>query len=179
MKKDGYDIFASRQANNVYEEMIDQFLARWTYRVELVLDGGSERVDQHVVDLLGLLLLFEDVGDSIFELHVVLLVQGTLLVQLWFYLPELEFQCVYFFRLFGLLLEEKRVVGQFVCIDAVAAWLQQVLLWACSRDRLAGGADCWWRLGLRSWSTLGHFMSCLFCLSVFISNVRIAQERNG
>ena len=165
------------EANNAYEERFDQFLARRTYRVELVLDGRSERVDQHVVDLLGLLLLFEDVGDSVFELHVILLVQGTLLVQLWFYLPELEFQCVDFFRLFGLLLEEKRVVGQFMCIDAVAARLQQLLLRATSRDRLAGGAYCWWRLGLRSWSTLGHFMSCLLELSVFISNVRIPQER--
>ena len=172
-------MFASKQASNLYEEMIGQFWARWTYRVKLVLDGRPERVDQHVVDLLGLLLLFEDVGDSVFELHVILLVQCTLLVQLWFYLPELESQCVDFFRLFGLLLEEKRIVGQFMCINAAAARLQQLLLWATLWDGLAGRANCWWRLGLRSWSTLSHFMSCLLQLCAFISNVRITQDRNG
>jgi len=76
----------------------------------LVLDGGAQRVYQHVVNFLALLLLLEDVANAILQLHHVLLVQCLLLVQFTFHLAQLEFQGVNLLRLLGLLLEEKRIV---------------------------------------------------------------------
>ena len=65
--------------------------------------------------------------------------QGSLLVKFRFHLSELEFQCVDFLRLFVLLLEEKRVVGEFVGSDGAGL---TVGAWA----GLGGGADRGWCL---------------------------------
>ena len=85
-----------------------------TYRIRLVLKGGSKRCYQHVINLLALFFLFKDVRDSIFQLHDVLLVQGLHFVKLTHGLSELELEGIDLFWLILLLLDQHWVVGHLV-----------------------------------------------------------------
>ena len=73
----------------------------------LILDGCSQRVDKHVVDLLAFFLGLEDVCETIFELHDVLLVESLLLVEFTLGLAKLKFQRVNFIRLLRLMLQDQ------------------------------------------------------------------------
>ena len=66
----------------------------------------------HIVDLLGLFLLLQDVFNAVLELGHILLVQGSLLVQLALCLAKLILEGIDFLLLLGLLLEEQTIVGQ-------------------------------------------------------------------
>ena len=66
----------------------------------------------HIVDLLGLFLLLQDVFNAVLELGHILLVQGSLLVQLALCLTKLILEGVDLLLLLGLLLEEQTIVGQ-------------------------------------------------------------------
>ena len=94
----------------------------------MVCEGRAKRCYQHVIDLLALFFLFNDVRDAILQLHNILLVKSLLFVKLAHRLPKLVLELKDLLCLILLLLNEHRIISHLV------VYLRDLLLARVVRD---------------------------------------------